>query len=97
MLLHITGKNLDVTPALKKHTEEKLQRIQLRDPHITSLNIVFHIEHNAHHVEATAHLAGADINAHAHADDMYAAVDMVINKLLAQITKHKEKQADRRG
>lgn len=93
MQLLFTGRNFDVTPALKDFTTEKLQRIERRGESINKVNITFHIEKLAHIVEANLILDGKDIHATAEAVDMYAAVDELVDKLIGQITKHKEKHA----
>ena len=96
MQIHYTGRHVDVTPALKTFTQEKLQRLEHRQNNITQVNIVFQIENITHIVEANLHMAGIEFHATAKAKDMYAAVDELVDKLLAQITKHKEKQTERR-
>ena len=45
--------------------------------------------------ESTLHLSGADIHAMAEEEDMYAAIDLLVDKLDRQILKHKEKKVDR--
>lgn len=92
MELHFVGKNnLVVTPALKDFTTQKLQALETRFNHISHVNVVFHIEHITQTAEATVHLNGTDIHASAESEDMYKSVEMVVEKLLHQITKRKEK------
>ncbi len=95
MQIHFTGRNIEVTPALKTFTEEKMTRLSHRNT-LSKINVVFHVENVTHIAEATIHLNGSDIHASAKADDMYAAIDMLVDKLAGQITKHKEKHSDHR-
>jgi putative sigma-54 modulation protein len=88
MQLHFTGRNIEITPALKTFTEEKFQRINRHNAHINQVNIIFQIEHHTHVAEATLHLNGAEIHATAKTDDMYSAIDELVDKLLTQLTKH---------
>ena len=44
--------------------------------------------------EATIHIAGGDLFAHADSEDMYAAIDLMMDKLDRQLVKHKEKAKD---
>jgi putative sigma-54 modulation protein len=46
-------------------------------------------------IEATLHIAGGEVVANAEHDDMYAAIDLLTDKLDRQLIKHKEKQIDR--
>lgn len=91
MQLNFTGRNIEVTPALKNFSEEKLQRLERRDDSISKINVKFEIENVTHIAEAELHLKGTELHASAKADDMYSAIDLLVDKLLTQITKHKEK------
>jgi len=93
MQLHFTGRNIDVTPALKKFATEKMDKLERLNSAIHSINITFHVENVTHTAEATAHLDGAEIHASAKAADMYIAIDELIDKLVSQIKKHKEKHS----
>jgi putative sigma-54 modulation protein len=95
MQLDFTGRNVEITPALKAFAEEKFQRLERRDNHITHVKIIFHIEHLSHIAEATLHLNGTELHASAKDEDMYRATDALVDKLMGQITKHKEKHADK--
>lgn len=96
MQLHFTGRNLEVTPALKTYATEKLQRLEKRYSNITKINTVLQLDNADHIAEATVHLSGADIHATAKSNDMYAAIDDLADKLVVQLTKHKEKMTDHR-
>jgi putative sigma-54 modulation protein len=91
MELHFTGRNIDVTPALKNYTTDKFQKLERHRSHISKVNVTFHIENISHVAEASLHFDGTDFHATATADDMYPAIDALIDKLMTQITKHKEK------
>ncbi len=96
MQLHFTGRNLEITPALKTFTQEKFERVERRDAAIQNVNVVFVVENLTHTAEATLHLSGTEIHASAKAADMYSAIDELVDKLLGQITKHKEKHSNHR-
>lgn len=95
MQLNFTGRNIELTDALKAFTHDKFQRVERRDHHISKIDIVFRIENLTHTAEATAHLPGIELHATAEAMDMYAAIDELVDKLSKLITKHKEKSSDR--
>jgi putative sigma-54 modulation protein len=97
MEIHITGHNIEVTPALKQYVEKKMQRVQHHDNHITKIAVTLSVEKVEHVAEGTVHLSGTDFHGKvAEKKDMYAAIDLLVDKLLAQITKHKEKSTDHR-
>lgn len=94
MQLHFVGKNIDVTPALKSFTTDKFKPLEKRYSHITNVNVVFHVEHHSQIAEATVHFNGTEIHASATSEDMYKSIEALADKLLGQITKHKEKLID---
>lgn len=94
MQIQFVGKNLEVTPALKDYTIEKFGSLEKRFNNISKVNIVFHVEHDSQIVEATVHHDGAEVHARAEDADMYKSILLVIDKLLGQMTKHKEKIID---
>jgi putative sigma-54 modulation protein len=94
MQLHFVGKNIDVTPALKEITTQKLQTLEKHFHHINKINIVFEVDHVTQIAEATVFMNGAEIHAAAKDVDLYKAIDMLVAKLTGQITKHKEKIID---
>jgi putative sigma-54 modulation protein len=93
MQLNFKGRNIELTDALKNFTQEKFQRVERRDHHITKIDVVFHIENLTHTAEATAHLPGTELHAKAEALDMYTAIDELVDKLNKLIIKHKEKNS----
>lgn len=96
MQINITGHNMEVTPALRTYTTEKFDRLKRRGDHITSINIIFDVEKLQQIAKATVHLAGTEIHARSESEDLYSAIDTLIDKLILQVTKHKEKQKDHR-
>lgn len=94
MEIHFTGRNIEVTPALKMFTTDKMQRLERRHTNVNTVNVTFHLENLMHIAEASVHLNGVDLHATAKSEDMYTAIDEMIDKLMTQITKHKEKLTD---
>ncbi len=96
MHISFVGHHLDVTPALKAFTEEKLGKLERHVDMISSIHVVFSLEKLNQVVEATVKVGKAEIHARSEAEDMYAAVDGLIGKLDKQLIKHKEKVQDKR-
>jgi len=96
MQVHITGHNIEVTSSLRAFTEEKIEKLQRHFDRISTLNIVFDVEKLTHIAEASAIVAKSELHARAESDDMYTAIDELVNKLDRQIIKHKEKMLDHR-
>lgn len=94
MQLTITGHHIDVTPALRNKVETKLSKLERHFDHLTNVHCILTVEKLQHKAEATVHLSGGTIHADAVEEDMYAAVDSLVDKLSRQVTKHKEKMTD---
>lgn len=95
MQLTISGHHVDITAALKNYTSEKLQKLERHYDHMTSVHVVLSVEKLKQRAEATIHVSGGELFADADCDDMYAAIDMMTDKLDRQLIKHKEKNTNR--
>lgn len=95
MQLNISGHHVDVTEALKSYTSEKLGKLERHYDHITNVHVVLSVEKMRQRAEATMHVSGAELFADADSEDMYAAIDMLTDKLDRQLIKHKEKAVNR--
>ncbi|HEX7339085.1 MAG TPA: ribosome-associated translation inhibitor RaiA [Rhodanobacteraceae bacterium] len=97
MQVQISGHQIEITPALRSHVQSKLDRLGRHFDNLTTLNVVLSVEKLKHLADGT--LAGAGCNLHAQADhpDMYTSIDMMFDKLVSQVRKHKEKLTDHRA
>mgnify|MGYP006295876215 FL=1 len=91
MQLNISGHHVDVTDPLREYVESKFERLQRHHSHITTMEVTLVVEKQVQKAEANVHISGADIFAAAESDDMYAAIDALVDKLDRQLIKHKEK------
>ena len=94
MQLSVTGHHVDVTPALRDYVAVKLQRLERHFDHVSDVHCILTVEKLIHKAEATIHLSGGTIHADSSENDMYAAIDGLIDKLNRQVRKHKEKMTD---
>ena len=90
MNLHMTGHHLEITPAIRDYVNAKMTRINRHFDHLIDVNITLSVEKLRQKIEANVHLAGKDIFVESEHDDMYAAIDLLADKLDRQIVKHKE-------
>ena len=95
MQLNITGHHVDLTDSLKEYVSTKLEKLERHFDHISNVLVTLSVQKVRQIAEATLHISGADIHATAEQEDMYAAIDQLIDKLDRQILKHKEKNVDR--
>ncbi len=97
MQINITGHRMDVTPALRAFTEEKFDKLERHFDHITAINVTFDIEKLRQIAEATILVAKGELHASSESENMYSAIDLLIDKLDRQLIKHKEKIRNHRS
>ena len=94
MQINLTGHHVEITPAIRDYIEEKFQRIERHFENATDIHCILTVEKLEQKAEATLHLSGNTLHAHAVDQDMYAAIDALADKLDRQVRKHKEKITD---
>jgi len=94
MQLNVTGHGLDMTDSLHSYVENKFEKLERHFDNVTNVHVILSIEKQRQKAEATLHLSGAEIFADATDEDMYAAIDALVDKLDRQVKKHKEKLTD---
>ncbi|MED0757558.1 ribosome-associated translation inhibitor RaiA [Aneurinibacillus thermoaerophilus] len=87
------GENIEVTPALRDYAEKKIGRLEryFEDTSAFSCNITMRVIRGEHTVEVTIPMPGVILRAEDTNSDMYAAIDLVVEKLERQIRKYKTK------
>jgi putative sigma-54 modulation protein len=91
MNLNITGHHVEVTPALREYVTGKIDRVLRHFDQVTSVHVVLSVEKLKQKAEITLHVKGKDIYADADDADLYAAIDLLADKLDRQVMKHKGK------
>jgi putative sigma-54 modulation protein len=94
MHLTVTGHHVDVSTALREYVDTKLARLERHFDNMTDVHCVLTVEKMAHKAEATIQLSGGTIHADAVEENMYAAIDGLVDKLDRQVKRHKEKITD---
>ncbi|KDN13385.1 ribosomal subunit interface protein [Snodgrassella communis] len=92
MNLKFVGQNLDVTAALKDYTVSKLERIIRHADQVISATVTFSVLKVQKKAEIDLHLSGKDIHIDCVDNDMYAAIDCLMDKLDRAVIKYKEKK-----
>ncbi len=95
MQVNISGHHIELTSALRDYVSKKLNKLAGHYDHITNAQITLSIEKMRQYAEATLHISGANIVASSEHEDMYAAIDLLTDKLDRQLVKHKEKKLNR--
>ena len=91
MQLNITGHNVEITPAMRDFVTTKFSKLEQFFDRINQVYIVLKVEKVTQIADANLHVNGGEIHASEEGQDMYAAIDGLIDKLARQLTKHKDK------
>jgi putative sigma-54 modulation protein len=99
MQLEVTGQNIEITQALKAYISEKTERLERHFDNLISGHFVLHLEKLEHIVEGTITVGGRTnpLHAEGRSEDMYAAIDALIDKLDRQVRRHKDKVTSHRA
>jgi putative sigma-54 modulation protein len=97
MRVHLSGHHVEITPALRSYVEKKLSRIPHRTERLIEVQCILTVEKLRHKAEATVFVRGMTIYADAVDDDMYAAIDLLSNKIVRRVRKNKERRRDHRA
>ena len=91
MQLNLTGHHIDLTPSLRSYVESKFERLERHFDHMSNTHVILTVEKDRQKAEATINVNRGRLFAESEHEDMYAAIDSLIDKLDRQVKKHKEK------
>ncbi len=91
MQLNISGHHLDITDAIRDYVNNKVAKLERHNDKITSISVILSVEKLIQKAEATVHVSGGEFFADTEHEDLYAAIDLMVDKLDRQLIKHKEK------
>jgi len=94
MQLNLTGRHIEITPALRNYLTNKVTRIERHFDNVTDIHCILTVNKLQHKAEAKINVSGNTLYAESIEDDMYAAIDGLIDKLDRQLKKYKEKLSD---
>ncbi len=99
MNLKISGHHLELTPSLREYVQNKLERIKRHFDNVIDVTVILAVDSNTEkdkrqRAEINVHMRGKDLHVESEAADMYAAIDLLMDKLDRQVLKHKDKIQD---
>jgi putative sigma-54 modulation protein len=91
----ISGKNIEVTEALKSAVQDKLSKLEKYFAEDTDAQVTFSVEKDRQKIEVTIPMKGHIIRAEQVSDDMYVSIDLVLEVIERQVTRHRKKLIDK--
>jgi ribosomal subunit interface protein len=98
--LNIHARNFDLTPAIKDAVLEKMERVCSHFDFIQSIDVHLSVQKNprisdAHLAEVLVHVSGGLLKTESHSGDLYMALDVLVDKVMRNLTKYKQKRLGR--
>lgn len=102
MNLLLSGQHVDLTPAIKDYVEKKAERVIRHFDRIIDIAVILGVEQPSakdkrHRAEVNLRVKGQVFHMDQYAEDLYAAIDLLFDKLDRQVVRHKDKVQDHRA
>jgi putative sigma-54 modulation protein len=97
MNLSVSGHHLEVTPAIRGYLRKKLRRVTRHFDHAIDAHVILTVDKRRQKAEVTLHVAGKDLHCESREDDLYAAIDLLADKLDRQVLRYKDKLREKRS
>ena len=96
MNLSVSGHNLEVTAAIRTYVHAKLERVSRHFDHVIDAHVILTVDKLRQKAEVTLHVRGKDLHCECEDADLYAAIDLLADKLDRQVLRYKDKRYDKR-
>jgi putative sigma-54 modulation protein len=96
MNLNVSGHHLEVTPALRSYLQSKLGRISRHFDQVLDAHVILTVNKIRQKAEVTLHVRGKELHCESEEDDLYAAIDLLADKLDRQVLRYKGRLYDKR-
>jgi putative sigma-54 modulation protein len=96
MNLSVSGHHVEVTPALRSYVQAKIGRVTRHFDHVIDAHVILTANKVKQKAEVTLHVRGKDLHCESEEGDLYAAIDLLADKLDRQVLRYKDKRYDKR-
>ncbi|MBG3014584.1 ribosome-associated translation inhibitor RaiA [Proteus faecis] len=97
MIINITSKQMEITPALREHIESRLTKLNKWQVNLINPHIILTKDPKGFSVDASIHTPNGQLVANAQHTDMYVAINDLLAKLERQLNKVQHKNESRRA
>lgn len=91
MKVNVNAKNMDLTDAIREYAEKKAVKITKYFDDVKEINVNLEVQKNLHIAEVLVDAKGMFLKGYEKSEDMYASIDIAIDKIEKQLIKYKEK------
>lgn len=97
MHMNITFRHLDPIDSLKNYAQEKVERVNKYLDSASEAHVVLSLERHLHHADITIHSGPYVLRGREKSEDMYASIDLAMDKIERQLKRYKEKLKSHHG
>lgn len=102
MNLLLTGQHVEITPSIREYVEKKADRVIRHFDQIIDMAVILGVEQPSEkdkrqRAEVNLRVKGQVFHMDHYAEDLYAAIDLLFDKLDRQVIRHKDKLQEHRG
>lgn len=91
MQISITGRHMEITPALREHIQAHLNKLNKYARHIIGVHVILEVEKFRHITEITLSLKKQMLKVKETTSDMYSSIDLAVKKLGEKLKRFEEK------
>ena len=91
MQINLSGHHIEITDPMRDFVNSKFAKLERHFEQINNVQVTLTVEKLKQIAEAKLNVNGGELFANSEHDDMYAAIDLLMDKLDRQLIKHKEK------
>ena len=95
MNLNVSGHHVEVTPAIRSYVRTKIERVTRHFDQVIDAHVILTVDKLRQKAEITLHVRGRDLHCESEEDDLYAAIDLLADKLDRQVLRYKDKLYER--
>ncbi|MCX8084950.1 MAG: ribosome-associated translation inhibitor RaiA [Calditerrivibrio sp.] len=91
MNIQITGKNIELTDAIRNYVEKKVSKVKKYFDQVLDVQVILDVQKNVHLAEILVNAKGVFLKGLEKSEDLYASIDLAVDKIDRQLVKYKEK------
>ena len=95
MNLNVSGHHLEITPAIRGYVQAKLERVTRHFDNVIDAHVILSVDKLRQKAEVTLRVRGKDLYCESEEADLYAAIDLMIDKLDRQVLKYKDRVSEK--
>lgn len=98
MRIHITGRHVEITEALRDHVEQRIRSRLAEFPRLMDVHVVLMVEKHRHIAEVVVHVPHhGPVESRQESADMYGSIDAAVDHVAVQVRKWFERRQVRKG